>query len=1086
MENDRNIVQNVVSFKDSDFGSIVLIESRFIEVTPSGDAIRVLYAGLTLDTLILVKHNPKRILDYMNDRLDKNDSRFDSDINDYEIDRILPLENMNIEIQCPMLRKIRLELKNGEMIYLELSVRNFKDIWHEWVDQIKICNSRINLTSVHNVSNSSGDEVISDAMESIEDHRTKERTENIVDQEKANVALKRAGVNARTLSLNNLIQLDQSDDTTASMVSECDARVGVVNAAFSMDEHLDSNGDKVEANLNQDGHVPNLSPIRRASIAIQNTLSRIFSSSHAWYDIREKEQITDATSVDNISGNKIQNDVTDINSIIGLETNSDSSSIKSKDTHKPGTLSNHNEKHLTSVNSIKHKALSINEQPATCQNNATWIKQTIEKEGNNTWNGNATSIQRLQTNFSERSIVMAGRKMSLFAGDLLGLHHQAGIFTNSSAGHRSSLSAIYDNPLELSFYSTASPEFLHPLETRQNMRATSLPSILQHNVALLNEGRGLFRKTNDNTEMGFHTKGSFERKIKEARSSLGKTDLEFASYQNSKYSRPSLSIERTCSSSSIESIDEVVENFKKTEPKQKRRILGSMRKYGKADSKVDLMMDEPDYGIDMESQIDHMMSRKRRFHLDISCCRRRKSNPPDMVLLQRRRGGVTNIEFAKCKPAKKRTHKSLVFKRKQVAGESLVEHVRDVDPVILAQEMSLIDKEMFVHVEDVEFIDCAWTKKDKYTKSPNIMAMIDFFERVANLVCTEILSEETPQQRASVMAQWITVAQRLLKMSNFNSLQAVLGGLQLHPVFRLQDTWEILENKFSNKYKSYREALETAISRPPAMPFLGVLLQTVLTSQAMQAMRAKHNDADTERQEDSPLISGNKSRRSCSFEKKNNKITNRNIVENKVPPQLDLVSSCVVHTSNQNDDMGHVSLDSSLEMQCCDVLDYDVEEQNVESEDMVLDSVEFTQATPYHETNKAKRLIKKSNETLHNILQVNRTTHTVSKLSNPQFTPDDNEKKRSSENKECSCVAGNDTSSNRFRRHVLFKEEEKQNQGLMRYVDPKELLFQYQMSSIHYNFTTERNIRDFLLRASYNTNEENYHLSCSLEPPRKC
>jgi hypothetical protein len=63
----------------------------------------------------------------------------------------------------------------------------------------------------------------------------------------------------------------------------------------------------------------------------------------------------------------------------------------------------------------------------------------------------------------------------------------------------------------------------------------------------------------------------------------------------------------------------------------------------------------------------------------------------------------------------------------------------------------------------------------------------------------------------------------------------ILGGLNLHPIQRLKETWKalpekylqtfhnlesLMENRFN--YKAYREALK--ICKPPVLPYLGMLL----------------------------------------------------------------------------------------------------------------------------------------------------------------------------------------------------------------------------------------------------------------------
>ncbi|XP_019617307.1 PREDICTED: uncharacterized protein LOC109464696 [Branchiostoma belcheri] len=79
-------------------------------------------------------------------------------------------------------------------------------------------------------------------------------------------------------------------------------------------------------------------------------------------------------------------------------------------------------------------------------------------------------------------------------------------------------------------------------------------------------------------------------------------------------------------------------------------------------------------------------------------------------------------------------------------------------------------------------------------------------------------------------------------MRNFDSLRAVLAGLQLLPVFRLERTWDILRTQHAvqyrlflelcdlmseeSNYRLYQKALKHALKDSACVPLLGVFLQT--------------------------------------------------------------------------------------------------------------------------------------------------------------------------------------------------------------------------------------------------------------------
>ncbi len=73
--------------------------------------------------------------------------------------------------------------------------------------------------------------------------------------------------------------------------------------------------------------------------------------------------------------------------------------------------------------------------------------------------------------------------------------------------------------------------------------------------------------------------------------------------------------------------------------------------------------------------------------------------------------------------------------------------------------------------------------------------MVRSFNQLALLVPTEVLSETTPTARAKVISAFIQIAQRCYGLRNYNSLKAVLAGLQCTPIYRLDKTWKEVRPK---------------------------------------------------------------------------------------------------------------------------------------------------------------------------------------------------------------------------------------------------------------------------------------------------
>ncbi|XP_043912206.1 ras-GEF domain-containing family member 1A isoform X1 [Protopterus annectens] len=153
------------------------------------------------------------------------------------------------------------------------------------------------------------------------------------------------------------------------------------------------------------------------------------------------------------------------------------------------------------------------------------------------------------------------------------------------------------------------------------------------------------------------------------------------------------------------------------------------------------------------------------------------------------------------------------------------------DPCIVAQQLAHIELERLANIypEDLMMIFCPVEPLDKHkcrsdiTKTYNLEAYDNWFNRISTLVATEICRVAKKKQRTRVIEFFIDVARECFNIGNFNSLMGIISGMNLSPVARLRKTWskvktakfDMLEHHMdpSSNFGNYRTALQGAAQR---------------------------------------------------------------------------------------------------------------------------------------------------------------------------------------------------------------------------------------------------------------------------------
>ncbi|KAJ8266884.1 hypothetical protein GJAV_G00135780 [Gymnothorax javanicus] len=162
--------------------------------------------------------------------------------------------------------------------------------------------------------------------------------------------------------------------------------------------------------------------------------------------------------------------------------------------------------------------------------------------------------------------------------------------------------------------------------------------------------------------------------------------------------------------------------------------------------------------------------------------------------------------------------------------------------VELAAQLSMRDFELFRNIESTEYVEDLFKLTPPATRSgaSGSGGHLKQFEELINQetfwVSTEILKEPNAMKRMKTIKLFIKIALHCRECKNFNSMFAIISGLNLAPVARLRGSWEKLPSKYEKLFRDlqdifdpsrnmakYRNVLSSQSMQPPTIPLFPVV-----------------------------------------------------------------------------------------------------------------------------------------------------------------------------------------------------------------------------------------------------------------------
>ncbi|KAG2229907.1 hypothetical protein INT48_008282 [Thamnidium elegans] len=165
-------------------------------------------------------------------------------------------------------------------------------------------------------------------------------------------------------------------------------------------------------------------------------------------------------------------------------------------------------------------------------------------------------------------------------------------------------------------------------------------------------------------------------------------------------------------------------------------------------------------------------------------------------------------------------------------------------PAQFAEQFTCIEAELFRKIQPRDFLRHLWIQKKKqhHNKNP-VLASIEHFNFISAWIASLVVNQPLLERRVVLFEICLQIAVELKRLNNFNTLMAVLAGVNNAAVLRLKRTRELTRVKNKALYEEFL-ALELLMSSErsfsnyrstlkqtelPGIPYLGIHQQDLVS-----------------------------------------------------------------------------------------------------------------------------------------------------------------------------------------------------------------------------------------------------------------
>jgi hypothetical protein len=159
----------------------------------------------------------------------------------------------------------------------------------------------------------------------------------------------------------------------------------------------------------------------------------------------------------------------------------------------------------------------------------------------------------------------------------------------------------------------------------------------------------------------------------------------------------------------------------------------------------------------------------------------------------------------------------------------------------IGKQLMIISKSLLNRIYPRELYKAKYVKKDKDITSPNVINCIKKFNRLTSFIMQDILSYNTPKDRAKIYEKWVDIAEYCRINKDYNDLIAIYSAFNHYIITGLSLTLKEVKTKTNsilNKIKNFcsvegnylkiRKEMDDCIKNGETfIPYLGMLLRDI-------------------------------------------------------------------------------------------------------------------------------------------------------------------------------------------------------------------------------------------------------------------